>query len=145
MFGTQLSTTVIPEIKAGSVPATIAKTALPSSGNIRNLALKLLRSKSETEFDIGKTLAQVRPNRHISNQSHLRRYAQLYWCSHLLKFKGLSRRLKPVTNQSSGSETAISDFRKCKIFSELHSTLWICGFQTRSRNLDKQRPLETDL
>jgi ankyrin repeat protein len=96
MFGTQLSTTVIPEIKAGSVPATIAKTALPSSGNIRNLALKLLRSKCETEFDIGKTLAQATPSRHISNQSHLRSYAQLYWCPHLLKFKGLSRRLSQL-------------------------------------------------
>ncbi|KAJ6071845.1 hypothetical protein N7499_009859 [Penicillium canescens] len=96
MFGTQLSTTVIPEIKAGSVPATIAETALPSSGNIRNLALKLLRSKCETEFDIGKTLAMARPSRHILNQSHLRSYAQLYWCSHLLKFKGLSRRLSQL-------------------------------------------------
>ncbi|KAJ6018964.1 hypothetical protein N7522_001031 [Penicillium canescens] len=96
MFGTQLSTTVIPEIKAGSVPATIAETALPSSGNIRNLALKLLRSKCETEFDIGKTLAKARPSRHILNQSHLRSYAQLYWCSHLLKFKGLSRRLSQL-------------------------------------------------
>jgi ankyrin repeat protein len=96
MFGTQLSTTVIPEIKAGSVPATIAKTALPSSGNTRNLALRLLRSKCETEFDIGKTLAQATPSRHISNQSHLRSYAQLYWCPHLLQFKGLSRRLSQL-------------------------------------------------
>jgi ankyrin repeat protein len=96
VFESQISTTVIPEIKAGSAPATIAKAALPSSGNIRNLALKLLRSKHETEFDIGKALAQARPSRHISNQFHLRNYAQFHWCSHLLKFKGLSRRLSQL-------------------------------------------------
>jgi ankyrin repeat protein len=96
VFETQLSKTYIPEIKTGSVPETIAKATLPSSGNIRNLALRLLRSKNETEFDVGQTLAQARPSHQTSSQFHLRSYAHAYWCSHLLKFRGLNRRLSQL-------------------------------------------------
>jgi hypothetical protein len=129
VFGSQLSTTVIPEIKAGSAPATIAKAALPSSGNIRNLALKLLRSKSETEFDIGKALAQARPSRHISNQFHLRHYAKFHWCSHLLKFKGLSRRLGQLLIGLLEAKRVSPVSESFKVFSESQSTLWIREFQ----------------
>ncbi|KAJ5749070.1 uncharacterized protein N7511_010766 [Penicillium nucicola] len=96
VFGTQLSTTVIPKVKAGSIPAKIAQAALPSSGNIRSLALKLLRSTNKNELDFRKSLAQVRPRHQTSNQFHLRSYAKLYWCSHLLKFRGLDQRLSQL-------------------------------------------------
>ncbi len=59
VFDTQLSTTVVPQLWAGAVPATVIRSAFKSSSNVQKVALRLLRA-SENHSDVGKILAEER-------------------------------------------------------------------------------------
>lgn len=59
VFGTQLSTMRVPQIAAASAPSQIIRATLDSSSSIRGVALKLLKSRKQPGFDIGKTLADA--------------------------------------------------------------------------------------
>ncbi|KAF1841078.1 uncharacterized protein K460DRAFT_247637, partial [Cucurbitaria berberidis CBS 394.84] len=58
VFGTELSTTRIPEVKVGSAPATIIQSTTASPMSAQSLALKLLKLRKRPDFDVGKTLAK---------------------------------------------------------------------------------------
>jgi hypothetical protein len=62
IFGTQMSTRVVPRLIAESAPAQIIHSTLESPGSVLNLALKLLKSTKLSNHDIGKTLAEASNN-----------------------------------------------------------------------------------
>ncbi|CZR58343.1 uncharacterized protein PAC_08235 [Phialocephala subalpina] len=96
IFETQLSTAVVPRIMTGSAPSRIIRSTLNSSDSVRNLALKLLKSKRAPNYDVGKTLAETSKlfNSRSVDQFHFYSYARLYWQQHIL---GTSE-LEPVIN-----------------------------------------------
>jgi ankyrin repeat domain-containing protein 50 len=86
VFETQLSTMVVPQIMTGSVPSRIIRSTLDSSSSVRNLALKLLKSRKRPNYDIGKTLAETSKlfNPRSVDEFHFFSYAKSYWLQHIL-------------------------------------------------------------
>ncbi|KAI9760034.1 MAG: hypothetical protein M1840_002750, partial [Geoglossum simile] len=86
VFGTQLSTMVVPQIRAGSAPSRIIHSTLESSSSVRNLTLKLLKSRKQPNFDIGQTLAETSKlfNSRPVDEFHFFSYAKSYWLQHIL-------------------------------------------------------------
>ncbi|KAI9861740.1 MAG: hypothetical protein M1813_005089 [Trichoglossum hirsutum] len=86
VFGTQLSTMVVPQIRAGSAPSRIIHSTLESSSGVRNLTLKLLKSRKQPNFDIGQTLAETSKlfNSRPVDEFHFFSYAKSYWLQHIL-------------------------------------------------------------
>ncbi|KAI9854299.1 MAG: hypothetical protein M1813_001292, partial [Trichoglossum hirsutum] len=86
VFGTQLSTTVVPQIGAGSVPSRIIRSTLESSSSVRNLTLKLLKSRKRPNFNIGPILAETNTlfNSRSVDEFHFFSYAKSYWLQHIL-------------------------------------------------------------
>ncbi|KFY58528.1 hypothetical protein V496_06094 [Pseudogymnoascus sp. VKM F-4515 (FW-2607)] len=85
VFSTQLSTTVVPQIMATSAPSRIIRSTTNLSSSVQSLALKLLKSRKQPDFDIGKTLAET--SKLFSSLSmdeyHFYSYAKLYWLQHI--------------------------------------------------------------
>ena len=86
VFERQLSTTVVPQIMTGSAPSKIIRSTLHSSGSVRNIALKLLKSKRAPNYDIGQTLAEASKlfNSRPVDEFHFYSYAKSYWQQHIL-------------------------------------------------------------
>ncbi|KAI9765967.1 MAG: hypothetical protein M1840_006974 [Geoglossum simile] len=86
VFGTQLSTMVVPQIRARSAPSRIIRSTLESSCSVRNLALKLLESRKQSDCDIGPTLAETSKlfNSRSVDEFHFFSYAKSYWLQHIL-------------------------------------------------------------
>jgi ankyrin repeat protein len=84
IFETQLSTMVVPQIMTGAAPSRIIRSTIDSSSNVRSLALKLLESRKQPNYDISKTLAEAR--KHFESSSvdefHFYSYAKSYWLHH---------------------------------------------------------------
>jgi ankyrin repeat protein len=84
IFGTHLSTKVVPQIMTASAPSRIIRSTLDSSGNARSLALKFLHSRKQLNYDIGKALAGA--SKHFKPRSidefHFYSYAKSYWIHH---------------------------------------------------------------
>lgn len=78
VFDTQISTTVIPKIQAGSVPSTIIRSGFEFSRRTRYLAVKLLKSRTNPNFDMSKTLAEagVFPQHDSKPRFHFFEYAR---------------------------------------------------------------------
>jgi hypothetical protein len=80
VFGTQLSTMVVPQIMTALAPSRIIRSTLDSSGNARSLALKLLHFRKRPDYDIGKALAAA--SKHFKSRSvdefHFYSYAKSY-------------------------------------------------------------------
>ena len=87
VFETQLSTLVVPQIMAESVPSKIIHSTLGSSSSVRTLALKLLKSRKQPDcdIDIGKTLAEASKlfNSRPVDEFHFYSYAKSYWIQHI--------------------------------------------------------------
>jgi ankyrin repeat protein len=85
IFETQLSTQVAPQMMTGLVPSGIIHSTLDSSSTIRNLALKLLKSRKCPEHDISRTLVEM--SKSLSSRSinkfHFYSYAKSYWLQHI--------------------------------------------------------------
>ncbi|KFY57612.1 hypothetical protein V497_05456 [Pseudogymnoascus sp. VKM F-4516 (FW-969)] len=83
VFTTQLATTVVPQMT--TAPSQIIRLTPALSGSVQKLALKLLKSRKQPGFDIGKTLAEAgnlfgsRP----MDDYHFHSYAKLYWLQHI--------------------------------------------------------------
>ncbi|KFX88299.1 hypothetical protein V490_07728 [Pseudogymnoascus sp. VKM F-3557] len=83
VFTTQLATTVVPQMM--TAPSQIIRSTPALSGSVQKLALKLLKSRKQPDFDIGKTLAEAgnlfssRP----MDDYHFHSYASLYWLQHI--------------------------------------------------------------
>jgi ankyrin repeat protein len=86
VFGTQISTTKIPRIAVGSAPSRIIRSTLASSSSTQSLALKLLKSKNQPSFDVGKILAEAHnPLRsHSVHEFRFYSYAESHWLQHIL-------------------------------------------------------------
>lgn len=79
IFSTQLSTRTSSQIMTGSIPSRIIHSTLESTSNVRGLALKLLQSRKQPSFDIGKVLA--RETKHFEPQFYT--YAKTFWLQHI--------------------------------------------------------------
>ncbi|KAI3328863.1 hypothetical protein HD806DRAFT_519243 [Xylariaceae sp. AK1471] len=86
VFESQLSTMVVPQIMAGSAPARIIRSTLDSSKSVQSVALELLKSRKRVNYDIGKTLAEMRKlyTSRWKDEFHFFSYANSYWLQHVL-------------------------------------------------------------
>jgi ankyrin repeat protein len=84
VFGTELSTTRVPQLMIPSPQSSIIRATMGSSSTIQDLALKMLKSRKRPDFDISKTLAEARkPFQSIlSKEFCFYTYAKLYWLKH---------------------------------------------------------------
>ncbi|KAJ5096594.1 hypothetical protein N7456_007315 [Penicillium angulare] len=86
VFDRQVSRCKATHISAGSAPSNIINSTFSSSNSIRSLAVKLLRSKTESDFDLGKALGQVQrssaQDRYDDFCFHA--YAKSHWYIHML-------------------------------------------------------------
>lgn len=83
VFETRLSKTVIPCLQTGSVPSEVIMSTIKSSTGVRNMAIKLLRSRKGSAFDIGKVIAETKlQNHYTEEQFHFRKYAVSFWLHH---------------------------------------------------------------
>jgi hypothetical protein len=84
VFETALSTFRIPDMQVGSAPATIITSTMSPSGNARSLALRLLKHRKRTDFNMASKLAEF-DTRHRPEtfEYHLRLYAETYCLQHV--------------------------------------------------------------
>ena len=85
VFETQLSAAILPQILSGSAPSRIIRSTIGSSGGVRDLALKLLKSRKLPDFDISRALADT-SNFHtprLVDEFHFFVYAKSYWLQHI--------------------------------------------------------------
>ena len=85
VFDTQLSTRVVPRVMAGTAPSKIVHSTLDRSRHVRKVALWLLRSREQSEYNIGNVLADESRffNAHSMHQFHFFPYAKSYWFQHI--------------------------------------------------------------
>jgi hypothetical protein len=86
VFGTQVSTTRVPQITASSAPSQIIRSTLDSSSSVRSIALKFLKFGKQPGFDIGKTLtdaANLFSPRSV-DEFHFYRYATSHGLQHII-------------------------------------------------------------
>ncbi|KAH7125030.1 hypothetical protein B0J13DRAFT_414320, partial [Dactylonectria estremocensis] len=83
VFDTQLSTIVVPQLSAKAAPSRIIR-SIDASGNVRSLALKLLQSRRQPNYDIGKVLADASKlfKSPSIDQFQFYSYAKQYWLQH---------------------------------------------------------------
>ncbi|KFY04496.1 hypothetical protein O988_00739, partial [Pseudogymnoascus sp. VKM F-3808] len=83
----RLSTRVVQQMMTASAPSQIVRSTLdvilPSS--VQSLALRLLKSRKQSDFNIEKTLAEtsklVSPQ--LADEFHFHSYAKAYWLQHI--------------------------------------------------------------
>ena len=86
IFGTQLSTTTVPQMNMGSAPSQVIRSTLESSSTIQRIALKYLKSVKRPDFNIGKIIADARGfyTTHLVDGLHFHSYAKSYCLEHIL-------------------------------------------------------------
>ncbi|CAG8889009.1 unnamed protein product [Penicillium nalgiovense] len=85
MFETQVSKNVIPQLGTGSVPSEVILSTLKPSTGVRNMAIKLLRSRKRAGFDIGKVIAETKLQNHSTEeQFYFHKYAVSFWLYHVV-------------------------------------------------------------
>lgn len=84
-MGREVSTTVVPRVNVESAPSHIIKSTMNSSSSVQELALRLLRSKSNGSRDIGKTLQAMSDRRRAPDRhtAQFLSYAREFWLDHL--------------------------------------------------------------
>ncbi|KAJ5170121.1 uncharacterized protein N7500_002904 [Penicillium coprophilum] len=83
VFETQLSKTVIPRLRTGSVPSEVIFSTLKPSNGVRSMAIKLLKSRKQAGFDIGKVIADTKlQDRSTEEQFYFHKYAVSFWLYH---------------------------------------------------------------
>jgi hypothetical protein len=87
VFGTAVSTYLVPKIKVGSAPANIVSSTMQSSPGTQSLALKFLRRRKQADFDIGRILAEeTKSDQRVEAQEfHFQHYARPYYLQHVSK------------------------------------------------------------
>jgi ankyrin repeat protein len=84
IFGTQVSTKKVPQVMAQGVPNRIIRSAIAPSKLTQAIALKLLKSRTQSNFDISKTLAEAKSSSLASDDEFcFYRYASAYWVDHV--------------------------------------------------------------
>ena len=92
IFDTRLSTTHSSQVMKESPMPKIVHSALGSSGTVSNLALRLLKSRKQPDFDMNKVLRETREEAFgtsSTHQQHFRSYTRLYWVQHILDLSEL--------------------------------------------------------
>jgi hypothetical protein len=91
VFGTDVSTYLVPKVKVGSAPAKIISSTMQSSAGAQTLALKLLKLRKRTDFDMGKVLAEeIKSERRVEAlEFHFQHYARPYCLQHVSKNRNL--------------------------------------------------------
>jgi hypothetical protein len=85
VFETQVSKNVIPQLRTGSVPSEVILSTLKPSTGVRNMAIKLLRSRKRAGFDIGKVIAETKlQNQYTEEQFYFHKYAVSFWLYHVV-------------------------------------------------------------
>ncbi|KAJ5274885.1 hypothetical protein N7497_005493 [Penicillium chrysogenum] len=85
VFETQVSKNVIPQLQTGSVPSEVILSTLKPSTGVRNMAIKLLRSRKRDGFDIGKVIAETKLQNHSTEeQFYFHKYAVSFWLYHVV-------------------------------------------------------------
>jgi hypothetical protein len=87
VFHTQISRTVVPQMSIGSAPSKVIRSALSPPSNARSLALKLLKSKRQPDFNIGNTVHSLSKARYHGTPRTMSgfwfsSYAKSYWIKH---------------------------------------------------------------
>ncbi|KXG53472.1 uncharacterized protein PGRI_005220 [Penicillium griseofulvum] len=91
VFETQVSRTVIPQLRTGSVPSEVIFSTLKSSSGVRNMAIKLLKSRKRASFDIGKVISETKLQKHpTEEQFYFHKYAISFWLYHAVHAFDLS-------------------------------------------------------
>jgi ankyrin repeat protein len=90
VFETQLSRVKTRPIMAQSAPSTIMQSAIGNSSTARQFAMKLLKSRKQTAFDLSKTVAEVRGYSEAQREDvfKLYAYAETYLQNHILYASG---------------------------------------------------------
>ena len=85
VFGTELSRTKVPHVMIQSTPSNIIRATISPSNAVQNIAVKLLKSRKHTDFDISKILAGARkPIKSVLGEEfRFYTYAKLYWVKHI--------------------------------------------------------------
>ncbi|KAI1366218.1 hypothetical protein F5Y08DRAFT_301566 [Xylaria arbuscula] len=85
VFDTQISTRVVPQVVAGTVPTKIIHSTLNGSKNVQKAALWLLRSRKKSDCNIGSVLADESRlfNAHSTDPFNFFPYAKSYWFQHI--------------------------------------------------------------
>ncbi|CAG8893308.1 unnamed protein product [Penicillium egyptiacum] len=85
VFETQVSKTVIPQLRTGSVPSEVILSTFKPSTGVRNMAIRLLRSRKRAGFDIGKVIAETKLQNHSTEeQFYFHKYAVSFWLYHVV-------------------------------------------------------------
>ena len=88
VLDTQLSTTLVPQVMAGTIPSTILNSAIDSSSKTRSIALKILKSRKALGPDIGKVFAGKwsASTTRTADEFRFHSYAKSYWLQHIICF-----------------------------------------------------------
>lgn len=120
VFGTELSRTRMPPVKIQSAPSNVVRATIGSSSTVQNLALKLLRSRKQPDFDISKTLAEAREPFRSKTVEEFRfySYARAHWLHHISYVSGQLKTMHDLSvrliNQSVPQSDAIA--KDCTFF-----------------------------
>ncbi|OAL53394.1 ankyrin [Pyrenochaeta sp. DS3sAY3a] len=111
-FGTELSRTKIPQVPIESAPSNIIRSTMGSSASVQKLALKLLKTRGQSEFDISKTLAEARKPFQSQFVENFRffSYAKQHWLSHIFYVSAQRPNLKTFSRKiidRNGHETPL--------------------------------------
>lgn len=86
VFDRQLSKIVLPQVMSRPALVEIMRSTPFSSNRFNKIALKLLRSKTNSDFNLAQTLADARKDFHGSSEKFtFRQYAMIYWSCHVFE------------------------------------------------------------
>ncbi|KAH8896099.1 hypothetical protein GQ53DRAFT_713812, partial [Thozetella sp. PMI_491] len=82
VFETQVSTTVVPEVRTRAVPTRVIGSTTP--GVMRTLALNYLKRRKQPDFDVSKYVAEAQKlaRQDSADRFHFYSYAKAYWLQH---------------------------------------------------------------
>jgi ankyrin repeat protein len=117
VFGTELSRAKVPQVMIQTAPSGVIRATMGSSSTISSLAMKLLKSRKQPDFDISKTLAEARKafqSRPVETFPFYS-YAEAYWLNHIPYVSGQDRTMfnlsmKLIRSHILGANMAAKDY-----------------------------------
>jgi ankyrin repeat protein len=89
VLDTQLATTVqVPELAAATLPSKVIYSTLSHSPGVKDLAVRLLKSRKQTTMDVCRSLAKAQKPFQLRSieKFHFHSYAKSYWLQHIKSF-----------------------------------------------------------
>jgi ankyrin repeat protein len=116
VFGTEISRVVARPILAQSAPSKIMQATIGSPGSTRHHAMKLLRSRRQSAFDMSRAIAEARSSfmSKLGNTFWFYAYANTYWQDHITYVSGHNATVfrlssKLIRNRASDSKDVNND------------------------------------